>query len=729
VTAGGKTTTYGYVRNWLSSVTDAMGNTESYSLDWAGNVTTKYDRNGNTTDYTYDGLGRLKTSSAGGPTESRTYTQTGQLKEASNGILTIKYKYNEAGQLWKEEDFLPGAGSAQTTKTYTYDANGNRTKLETTGTGGLTQSYVYDRMNRMTDMYENGTFAGVPAVSYKYDHAGNRETMTYNKGTANEVVESYTYNGLNQVKKLENKRNGTYLSKYEYEYQHDGAQYEKKETKYNASGVQADVITTTYAYDGMGRLKGESDGVTAKTYKYEDDKGAYKTNRLKMTVSGADNYIVNYSYDGNNRLTEERRVESAATYISSYCYDNNGNQTAKLKAVEAVSSGPAGLSLTEAGTGWELYEYDEFNRLTEALVEGVTTKYTYRPDGLRNSKASGSTTTTFLWDGWNMIAENKGGTIKTYLYGINLVKNDSSYYLYNAHGDVVHLTDGSGLVTWNYDYDAFGNERNPDPNDTNPFRYCGEYLDFETNNYYLRARYYNPTTGRFTQQDDWGYADPNDPLSLNLYTFCYNNPVMYVDPSGHIVQLADGISSEDRQKLLNEIRKLTDHTLLFTISSSGIWTLAIYKYATENIKYKAGNDLIERVIKTDKIITIELNNDNNFDATADNEVYASDKNKGTGTTIRIDFNYTSIDDNTPLYIAIGHELIHADKNARGAVEIGKYAFQTYVKDPKAKEGDRKVHRTELATVGLKYNKKGEITENMLRKEHNLPKRKSYIYLP
>ena len=532
MTAGGKTTTYGYVRNWLSSVTDAMGNTESYSLDWAGNVTTKYDRNGNTTDYTYDGLGRLKTSSAGGPTESRTYTQTGQLKEASNGILTIKYKYNEAGQLWKEEDFLPGAGSAQTTKTYTYDANGNRTKLETTGTGGLTQSYVYDRMNRMTDMYENGTFAGVPAVSYKYDHAGNRETMTYNKGTANEVVESYTYNGLNQVKKLENKRNGTYLSKYEYEYQHDGAQYEKKETKYNASGVQADVITTTYAYDGMGRLKGESDGVTAKTYKYEDDKGAYKTNRLKMTVSGADNYIVNYSYDGNNRLTEERRVESAATYISSYCYDNNGNQTAKLKAVEAVSSGPAGLSLTEAGTGWELYEYDEFNRLTEALVEGVTTKYTYRPDGLRNSKASGSTTTTFLWDGWNMIAENKGGTIKTYLYGINLVKNDSSYYLYNAHGDVVHLTDGSGLVTWNYDYDAFGNERNPDPNDTNPFRYCGQYWDAETETIYLRARNYSPKLGRFTQQDGWGYANPADPLSLNLYTYCANNPVRFSDPSG-----------------------------------------------------------------------------------------------------------------------------------------------------------------------------------------------------
>jgi len=96
----------------------------------------------------------------------------------------------------------------------------------------------------------------------------------------------------------------------------------------------------------------------------------------------------------------------------------------------------------------------------------------------------------------------------------------------------VHLTDGSGLGTWNYDYDAFGNERNPDPNDTNPFRYCGQYWDAETETIYLRARNYSPKLGRFTQQDGWGYANPADPLSLNLYTYCANNPVRFSDPSG-----------------------------------------------------------------------------------------------------------------------------------------------------------------------------------------------------
>ena len=69
--------------------------------------------------------------------------------------------------------------------------------------------------------------------------------------------------------------------------------------------------------------------------------------------------------------------------------------------------------------------------------------------------------------------------------------------------------------------------------DANPFRYCGEYWDSETGTLYLRARYYDPRTGRFTQQDVWEFMDFNDPLSLNLYTYCANNPIFYIDPFGN----------------------------------------------------------------------------------------------------------------------------------------------------------------------------------------------------
>ena len=102
----------------------------------------------------------------------------------------------------------------------------------------------------------------------------------------------------------------------------------------------------------------------------------------------------------------------------------------------------------------------------------------------------------------------------------------------------MRIISGTNQTVKTYDYDAFGNDRNELTADANPFRYCGEYFDTATETYFLRARWYDPATGRFTQQDSWAYYDPNDPLSLNLYLYCYGNPVMYVDPSGHAEELA-----------------------------------------------------------------------------------------------------------------------------------------------------------------------------------------------
>ncbi|MHC1722091.1 MAG: RHS repeat-associated core domain-containing protein [Aminipila sp.] len=66
----------------------------------------------------------------------------------------------------------------------------------------------------------------------------------------------------------------------------------------------------------------------------------------------------------------------------------------------------------------------------------------------------------------------------------------------------------------------------------NPFRFGGEYKDNESGNYYLRARYYDPETQRFTQEDTYK-GDYKDPISLNAYAFCSNDPINNIDPSGH----------------------------------------------------------------------------------------------------------------------------------------------------------------------------------------------------
>ena len=77
-------------------------------------------------------------------------------------------------------------------------------------------------------------------------------------------------------------------------------------------------------------------------------------------------------------------------------------------------------------------------------------------------------------------------------------------------------------------------------NDANAFRYCGEYFDSESGTIYLRARYYDPTIGRFISRDSFA-GKLDDPLSLNLYTYCANNPVYYSDPTGHIAGVDDAI--------------------------------------------------------------------------------------------------------------------------------------------------------------------------------------------
>jgi len=183
------------------------------------------------------------------------------------------------------------------------------------------------------------------------------------------------------------------------------------------------------------------------------------------------------------------------------------------------------------------------NRLIEADVNEIIAQYYYRPDGLRIIKWVAGVFTYHIWNGGNISAEldGNGAVTAKYIYGNQRIAGESNnvrkYYLYNAHGDVVQLTDDMGAVLWYYDYDAFGNEKNPDPNDTNAFRYCGEYFDTETGTIYLRARYYDPRIGRFTQQD---------PISdgLNWYTYANNSPVMFIDPSGlEVWGVGGGISA------------------------------------------------------------------------------------------------------------------------------------------------------------------------------------------
>lgn len=145
-----------------------------------------------------------------------------------------------------------------------------------------------------------------------------------------------------------------------------------------------------------------------------------------------------------------------------------------------------------------------------------------------------------------MILETENGRVKgKYVRGASLIAQviDLSlfYYLLNAHGDVIQRVGANGEATPQYKYDAFGNQRDEVDTDPNPFRYCGEYWDSHTEEYYFRERTYTPSNGRFTSKDsidnvimvDENAERPSiDPLSLNYYTYAHNNPIQKKDLTG-----------------------------------------------------------------------------------------------------------------------------------------------------------------------------------------------------
>ena len=111
------------------------------------------------------------------------------------------------------------------------------------------------------------------------------------------------------------------------------------------------------------------------------------------------------------------------------------------------------------------------------------------------------------------------------------------YYRKNLQGDILAIYDCNGNMLGEYEYDAWGNILSQGDSELlsiNPFRYRGYYYDEKTGLYYLNSRYYDPETGRFISPDDVDVLNDTflQPNGLNLYTYCYNNPVMMTDPDG-----------------------------------------------------------------------------------------------------------------------------------------------------------------------------------------------------
>jgi RHS repeat-associated protein len=541
-------------RYYLSTYSNVDGGTWNYQYDTTGNLTQKDEGAGQNpvtfavnpngtvktaTDargvhtaacapalvtycFGYDTKGNLTSITNPAPlgTETFTYDTLSRVKTATDGKgQTTTYTYDTLDRVTK----IQLSGTAIPTVTYTYDANGNMLTRTSTITGTSKQTtYTYDALNRLT----KETRPDTTSTSYTYDNAGNLLTLTDAGGTVtyhydvadrldtltepggaqttfqynnrDERTETAYPNGVSLYMTYDNsarlssltakiRASGSVLKQYVYSYQKpDGTDSDLRQSV-TFTDSNGSVCTITNGYDTLGRLKTASGCGHSYAYDYDADGN--------MTSKTIDGVPTTYGFNDANEL-------------NGYTYDTAGNLTTGGGLTFAYNTANqttaiSGASLTYAGAdqaeritaGGNAYTNDRLGVAREG-----TTEYVREPDG-------------------TLIDERTSG--------------GSYYYLFDGLGSIIGLTNSSGTLVASYTYEPYGKLVSATGNVTNPWRFAGGYYDSFSGLYHFGARYYDPTTGRWTQRDP--SDNPLDTHGWNRYVYAGDDPVNFVDPNGEWV--------------------------------------------------------------------------------------------------------------------------------------------------------------------------------------------------
>ncbi len=215
-----------------------------------------------------------------------------------------------------------------------------------------------------------------------------------------------------------------------------------------------------------------------------------------------------------------------------YDLDPVGNRLSDTSSLTGVPSGSWGYNADDELSS---ETYDQDGNVTAA--DGKS--FTYDSQNELVSMNGGAVQIMYDGDG-NRVAKSVNGVVtRTYTYGLQRISEDQvinsawtpSFYSYDGMGSVRQLTNASGAVTDTYEYDAFGNQISHTGTTPNNYLYRGEQWDPDLGMYYLRARYYNPLSGRFMSRDPWS-GDQFDPKTLHKYLYVGSDPANYTDPRG-----------------------------------------------------------------------------------------------------------------------------------------------------------------------------------------------------
>ncbi len=521
---GGSVTQYTYdKKGFLETITDPMGNDEEYwEYDKYGNLMQMSDRNVSVNTYTYGAYGLTQKSGMTGLHNTTVYNSIGQpvkttARNEYGEMIEESYTYDPFGRLTSK------TANDGTVQNYTYDNNSNVVTYTMTKDGEAKNSitYKYNSLNQLTQ-FDSGDMM----YQYVYDNNGNLK-RAYDAKLVN-INYEITYNKANLPQRIETDFDSKSYD-YTLSYWLNGQKYLERDTINN--------IYNEYAYNSNGQLEFEHEIAGNKTIsesEYTYDASGNRTQKRSWNPDvGKWDEITDYTYDANNRLTNEiKKKNDEIISAMRYYYDKNGNMTAeqsKVYTTEGTESSNMGLSGRIGGGSAKVYTYDRFNRLIQYNDGAKEATYTYGADNLRASKTVNGTKTEFVWNGQNLASETTDDVTTIYNYDMTGVlgsKRDGEAevrYHKDPHGNVLAMEKNYALLG-EYTYDAFGNQLTGAEADT-PFRYCGEYFDNESGNIYLRNRYYSTATGRFITED---------PIKdgVNWYSYCGGNPVGLVDPMG-----------------------------------------------------------------------------------------------------------------------------------------------------------------------------------------------------
>lgn len=518
-------------RNRLIQEADPLGKITTYVHDAANNLVAKVDRNGRETDYTYDDVNRL---------------QTEEWIDPGDVVLnTVNYTYDAARNLLSVMD-------GQSALTFTYDARNRVQSVDNQGTSGAPRAvltYSYDDLGNVLDVVDSINGGEGAATAYVYDALNRLTQLTQSgPGLADKRVD-FTYNALGQ--------------------------YAAVNRFSNLAGTQL-VVGSDYTYDGQNRFTRidhqNAQGLSLAFYDYAYD---FASRIAQLTdVDGA----TNYNYDARDQLTSADHSD-VNNPDEQYHYDANGNRLESHLHESGYQTGPGNRLLTDGTYGYQYddegnliqrteiesgatreFQWDHRNRLTAVIDKDAVgdstleVRFTYDALNRRIAKAVDTTPadavdaaiTHFVYDREDVILDfidEDGSGAETpqlaerYLHGRRadevLAQDDAQgvihWLLTDRLGSARDLVDGQGVLANHLVLDAYGQILSQTSvSAVSRFVFAGRELDAETDLYYLRSRYYDASTGRFTQEDHQGFL-AGDP---NLYRYVFNIPVLWTDPFG-----------------------------------------------------------------------------------------------------------------------------------------------------------------------------------------------------